>query len=268
MENLNSQNNRTAVILCGGKGTRLGDIGKKIPKTLVKIQGKEILWFIISSLLKNNFQNIILPLGYKSEKIKKFIKKQFKKKINNIKLVNTGTNTNIGKRISLILPHIKSDNFVLMNGDAIFNLNLKSILSKHIKDRSFVTFLIGTITNPYGTIGVKKNKVIDFKRNLVYESINVRNYSNYKAYSYSGISILNTNFLKQKKKIISKSKNFEQDLYPLIIKKNKVNLFKIRSIWHSVDNIKDIISVNSNKQDKQKYLKLKKLKKNLKEHEY
>ena len=71
-----------------------------------------------------------------------------------------------------------------------------------------------------------------------------------------------------KKKIISKSKNFEQDLYPLIIKKNKVNLFKIRSIWHSVDNIKDIISVNSNKQDKQKYLKLKKLKKNLKEHEY
>ena len=35
-----------AVILCGGKGTRLGNLGKKIPKTLVKIQGKEILWYI------------------------------------------------------------------------------------------------------------------------------------------------------------------------------------------------------------------------------
>ena len=68
MENMKIKNNKTAVILCGGKGTRLGNIGKKIPKTLVKIQGEEILWFIISSLLKNNFQNIILPLGYKGEK--------------------------------------------------------------------------------------------------------------------------------------------------------------------------------------------------------
>ena len=54
----------------------------------------------------------------------------------------------------------------------------------------------------------------------------MRNYGNYKAYSYSGISILNTNFLKQKKDN-KQIENFEQDLYPLIIKKNKVNLFKI-----------------------------------------
>ena len=40
-------NYRTAVILCGGKGTRLGELGKKFPKTLVKIQGKPILWYIL-----------------------------------------------------------------------------------------------------------------------------------------------------------------------------------------------------------------------------
>jgi choline kinase len=37
-------NFRTAVILCGGKGTRLGVIGKKIPKTLVSVQKKKIIW--------------------------------------------------------------------------------------------------------------------------------------------------------------------------------------------------------------------------------
>ena len=42
-------NYRTAVILCGGKGTRLGELGKKFPKTLVKIQGKPILWYIFNS---------------------------------------------------------------------------------------------------------------------------------------------------------------------------------------------------------------------------
>ena len=45
-------NYRTAVILCGGKGTRLGELGKKFAKTLVKIQGKPILWYIINSLKK------------------------------------------------------------------------------------------------------------------------------------------------------------------------------------------------------------------------
>ena len=41
---------RTAVILCGGKGTRLGSITKKIPKSLVKIQNKPIIWYILKVL--------------------------------------------------------------------------------------------------------------------------------------------------------------------------------------------------------------------------
>ena len=44
---------KTAVILCGGKGTRLGAIGKKIPKTLVKIHGNSIIWYIIKILQRN-----------------------------------------------------------------------------------------------------------------------------------------------------------------------------------------------------------------------
>ena len=64
---------RTAVILCGGKGSRLGSLAKKIPKTLVKIQNYPILWFIINSLKKNNFNHFILPIGYKGEQIKKYM---------------------------------------------------------------------------------------------------------------------------------------------------------------------------------------------------
>ena len=41
-------NYKTAVILCGGKGTRLGLLGKKIPKSLVKIQGFPIIWYILN----------------------------------------------------------------------------------------------------------------------------------------------------------------------------------------------------------------------------
>ena len=46
----NSEEIRTAVILCGGRGTRLGSITKKIPKSLVEIKGKPIIWYILRIL--------------------------------------------------------------------------------------------------------------------------------------------------------------------------------------------------------------------------
>ena len=62
--------NKTAIILCGGKGTRLGEIGKKMPKTLVKVQEKPILWYILKSLKKNNFNHFILPVGFNNYSLK------------------------------------------------------------------------------------------------------------------------------------------------------------------------------------------------------
>ena len=66
---------KTAVILCGGKGTRLGSLSKKIPKSLVKINDKPIIWYIIKNLIKNSFNHFILPVGYKGRLIESYIKK-------------------------------------------------------------------------------------------------------------------------------------------------------------------------------------------------
>ena len=113
---------RTAIILCGGRGARLGDLSKKIPKTLVTVQKKEILWFIINILKKNNFNHFILPVGYKGDKIKKFIEKNFKHD-QNIEIFNTGLDTSIASRIFKVKKYIKSEDFLLLNGDAIFNFD-------------------------------------------------------------------------------------------------------------------------------------------------
>ena len=59
---------KTAVILCGGKGTRLGAIGKKLPKTLIKIHSKPIIWYIIKILQKN----IVCIQGVHEKKITNF----------------------------------------------------------------------------------------------------------------------------------------------------------------------------------------------------
>lgn len=130
---------RTAIILCGGRGTRLGNITKKIPKTLVKVQGKEILWYLIQFLKINNFNHLILPLGYRSNLIKNFLKKNNNFQIK-IDTINTGSNTNIGRRLNIISNYVISDNFLLINGDTILNFNLKKIFETHTKKKKFYNF--------------------------------------------------------------------------------------------------------------------------------
>ncbi len=249
---------KSAIILCGGKGTRLGALGKKNAKAMVKILNKEILWYIIQVLKKKGFRNIILPLGYKANQIDKFLKKHKNFGIN-IKSIQTGLNTRIGKRLAIVIKEIKDENFLLLNGDAIFDFNINEVIKEHKKRNSAITFMSTEITYQFGTVGVVNDKVLDFKRDLIYESLKVRAKRKYTAYNYSGISLINTNeFLKFKRNCL-KAKNFEMEIYPKLIKK-KAMMKNIVGFWHSIDNLKDLEALNRNKK-KLNYIKtLKKLK--------
>ena len=165
-------NFRSAIILCGGRGTRLGALSKKIPKTLVKIHNKAILWFIINILKINKFNHFILPIGYKGQQIKKFIKKSFHKE--NIQIIDTGANTSISSRIHKVKKHIKSENFLLLNGDAIFNFNINKIFKNHVKNKIKMTFISFGVMANFGTIGVNNRKVKDFRRNFTFDYVKNR----------------------------------------------------------------------------------------------
>ncbi len=256
------ENFRTAVVLCGGKGTRLGVLGKKIPKVMVKIQGKEIIWYIIKILKRNKFNQIILPLGYKGNMIRKLSKK-YKSLFSVVDLVNTGENSNIGKRISLVGDRIKSNNFLLLNGDAIFNFNIDKIFKKHQQRKKDITFISGETIYPYGTIGIRKGKVIDFNRNLNYEALKVRNKNSYTAFNYTGMSVIKTETLKKLKNKYKKESNFETTLFPLLINAFNTEFVKLTGFWHSIDNMKDINIINDKKILKKKYISLKKIKQKL-----
>ncbi len=252
---------RSAIILCGGKGTRLGAISKKIPKTLIKIHQKEVLWYIIKFLLKNKFNHFILPLGYKSNKIKKFVRKN--RSFNtNIEQVQTGKNSNIGYRLFKILNKIKSENVLLINGDAIVRFNLNKMFKEHENKNIDATFLSAESKYQFGTVCLKKGKIINFERNIVFDSVNVRNKKNFIAYNYAGIIIVKKNKLLKHSKIFKKSENFEKEFYPLIIKRNKTNLKKIKGFFHSIDNMKDI-NATSKKVSKYNYKNIVSLKKYL-----
>ena len=216
---------KTAVILCGGKGSRLGSLSKKIPKSMVKINNQPILWYIIKNLIKNSFNHLILPVGYKGNIIKNYIKTHpdFKKK--NIEIVDTGNDTKIAKRIFFIKNRIISKNFLLMNGDAIFDFNLKQIYQNHEKKAYEMTFLGCENQLAYGTVGILNKKIISFDRNITFNSVNTKKNEKLKAYVYSGMCIMNRNLLKMN---FEKFENFEKQLYPKIIKKFKCDFKNFR----------------------------------------
>ena len=254
--------NITAIILCGGKGSRLGNLGKKLPKALLKVQQKEILWYIIKILIKNKFKHLILPTGYKGNLIKNYVKKnKFKIKID---CINTGQNSNIGFRIAKIIKKVKSENVLLLNGDAIFDLNINLIYKNHLKKKTDLTFLSSEITYQYGTIGMQQNKIKDFRRNVVYDSLSVRGAKKYKAYNYCGMSIIKKKLLQKYINSYKNCENFEQLFFSVMIKKNLCNLEKIKGFWHSIDNIKDLDLVNRKLANKNKFILTQKLKKKLK----
>ena len=116
----------------------------------------------------------------------------------------------------------------------------------------------------FGTVCLKKGKIINFERNIVFDSVNVRNKKNFIAYNYAGIIIVKKNKLFKNSKIFKKSENFEKEFYPLIIKRNKTNLKKIKGFFHSIDNMKDI-NATSKKVSKYNYKNIVSLKKYLNE---
>jgi len=234
---------KTAIILCGGNGTRLGEIGKKIPKTLVKIQQKPILWYILKILLKNKINHFILPVGHKGKLIKNFLKKfekECKQKIL-IDVVATGKNTIIANRIFKVSPKIISDNFLLLNGDAIFDFNLSKIIKNHIKSNLHLTLMTCKVISTFGVVVTKDNKPVNFKRDLLYDSLNIDN-TIYKGSIFTGMSLINKKILNS---VNYKSfSNFEISFYPKILKKSKSSYTQINGFWYAMDNPKEIIVAN------------------------
>ena len=96
------------VILAGGRGTRLGDTTKKIPKPMIKLFRIPLLVHIINIYKRQGFKEFVILTGYKSKYISEYFQKSYFKKDISVKCVFTGINTLTGSRILKIQKQIKS----------------------------------------------------------------------------------------------------------------------------------------------------------------
>lgn len=155
--------NNKIIIMAGGYGKRLGNLTKKTPKGMLKLNGKPLLLHIIEKLKKEGFKEVYISIYYLKSKIKNYFLdgKKF-----GIKIKYIEEKFPMGTVGCLSLIHKKIDkSFFLVNCDVITGLNFKEMLKFHEKNKSDTTMAIKNFEfiNPYGVITSKNNKFNSFE---------------------------------------------------------------------------------------------------------
>ena len=149
------------VILAGGLGTRLSEYTHSIPKPMIDIKGKPMIYYIMKHFSKYGFKEFYLALGYKKEIVKRYFKNNsFGWKIN---LVDTGNNTMTGGRLKRLTKYLNKEKFFLTYGDGISNVNLKKLLKFHNNNNKLVTLTAVRPPARFGAVKLKGNLVKYFK---------------------------------------------------------------------------------------------------------
>ena len=149
------------IILAGGLGTRLSEYTDSIPKPMVQIGGKPILWHIISLYARYNYNDFFIATGYKGEVIKKYFSKLSEKW--NINLIDTGQKTMTGGRVKRLQKVVGNETCMLTYGDGLSDINLDSLINFHKGHRKLVT--VSAVRPParFGAIKLSDDRVTSFK---------------------------------------------------------------------------------------------------------
>ena len=211
-----------AVIMAGGKGTRISSITQdEIPKPMLKVGGKPILEHQINSLKKSNIDEIILIIGHLGDKIKEYFKdgENFNIKI---KYIKEDENKPLGTAGSLYyLKNEIKDDFILIFGDVFLSVDFNKMIKVHKENKNDVTILSHPNSHPFDSdliVTDINNLVLKFDKKT-----NIRNYD-YNNLVNSGIYIFSPkifNYINEPVKL-----SLEYDVIEKMLEKEKVYSYK------------------------------------------
>lgn len=173
------------VLLCGGKGTRLGELtGRRLPKPLVEIDGRPILWHIMKSYARQGYTDFVLCAGHLSEMIKQYFlhSKLYggDMRVNTrtgeveflgggdedwtVTIADTGPETQTAGRIARVARYLDPDGpFFLTYGDGLSDVDLAKLLAFH-KDHGKLATITGVAPpGRFGELDLDGSRVAELK---------------------------------------------------------------------------------------------------------
>jgi glucose-1-phosphate cytidylyltransferase len=142
---------RSVVILCGGRGTRLQERTQSIPKPLVEIGGRPILWHVMQIYLAQGFRRFLLLTGYKGEQIEAFAAGEQWPTGTEVRSVPTGDDTPTGGRLYLAAEALGGEPFCATYADGVADIDLRGLVAHHEAHGAAATM---TVVRPVLQFGV------------------------------------------------------------------------------------------------------------------
>lgn len=239
------------VILCGGKGTRLREQTEFMPKPLVTIGTRPILWHIMKIYDHYGYKDFICCLGHKGELIKQyFLNYEYMnndftaildRKNNKIimdqeendwsvTLADTGLDTMTGGRIKRIEKYVDSDVFLATYGDGVADINIDQLVKFHLEKGKIATVTGVHPSSRFGIIERNKNDIVERFREkpMADEIIN----GGFFVFNRKVFDYLNTNSILEK-----------EPLEQLALDK-ELAVYEHKGSWFCMDTYRDYLELN------------------------
>jgi glucose-1-phosphate cytidylyltransferase len=235
------------VILAGGLGTRLAEETIRIPKPMVEIGGRPILWHIMKIYAAHGINEFIICLGYKGYIIKEYFANYFLHMSNvtidlatgerrihqtqsepwSVTLIDTGERTMTGGRIKRILPFVENDeSFCLTYGDGVGDIDIARLVDFHKSHGKLATVTAVPPPRRFGQLVIESHKVVDFSEKPVGDGGLIN----------GGFFVLNPKigeFLSDDECI------WEQGPLQALAESEQLNAFEHKGFWQPMDTLRE-----------------------------
>ncbi len=240
------------VILAGGYGTRLGNITEAIPKPMLKIGNKPILWHIMKIYASYGYKDFVLSLGYKAEIIKEYfynynaysndytinlgtkeIEKLHNHKENdwNVTLIDTGVNTLKGARVKKVERYLDDIN-MLTYGDGVADINIEDLVKFHKSHDKIITISGVYPPSRFGEIIEKRGQLVSFEEK-----------------SQTSTGLINGGFMVFGIRLLDylttdENCDLEYGPFEVLAKEKQIMVYKHEGSWECVDTERDLLHLN------------------------
>jgi len=151
MRAVREERTEDVVILCGGRGTRLQEHTESIPKPLVEIGGRPILWHVIQIYAAHGFRRFLLLTGHKNQLVDAFAEQEPWPTGVTVETIFTGEDTPTGGRVHLVREHLSGGTFCVTYADGVADVDLASEMRFHQEHGDLATM---TVVRPEMQFGV------------------------------------------------------------------------------------------------------------------